>query len=87
MHFAATHELGGAAGTLAGVAGTLLFVGLATTTAHFTAALGAVGALAGIGQLAGIRLVHQVNIDRGFKYIGGEISLFAGLFAFESKYV
>ena len=61
---ATTDEVRSADRALAGVAGALLGVGLAATTAHVRAGLGALGAGAAGGELGGDDLVHQRHVRR-----------------------
>ena len=64
-HDAAALPLRGPRRALAGAAGALLAVRLASTAAHVAAGLGGRGALAPVGQLAEQRLVHHrlVRLD------------------------
>jgi hypothetical protein len=84
MNSTTTHPLRSAPGTLAGSAGPFLLVGLGTAACDFAAHLGVMRAETRIGHLADISLMHQIDINGGFKDRGGKFNL-AQLFALDIK--
>jgi hypothetical protein len=67
MHFATTDPLGCSRRSLACPTGTFLLPGFFATTGDLTAGFSAMSSQAGICHLADECLVHQVNVNWGFK--------------------
>src|SRR5690606_6790874 len=74
VHNATTSILRSTDRTLTSVTGSLLLVGLASTTRNFAASLGRVSSLTGSCQLSNNNLVNQRNVSVHIEHLGGEFS-------------